>query len=240
MTNISVFDLMIGLIPVAVTLIIMFRWSMTLNKALLSIVRMLIQLLLIGYALNFIFNANSSWIIVTVLCVMLLAASWISMSSIQLATRPLLLASLTSILIGGVFTLVVTTQGVLQLDPWYSPQVVIPIAGMIFSNSMTTISLAAERFYSEYRHQPDYHSCRNIAYQAALIPVFNSLLAVGLVSLPGMMTGQILSGVSPLVAARYQIMVMLMIFGSSGISAAIFLAMLKNHVDSGLSSNQSS
>jgi putative ABC transport system permease protein len=240
MTNISVFDLMIGLIPVAVTLIIMFRWSMTLNKALLSIVRMLIQLLLIGYALNFIFNAHSSWIIVTVLCVMLLAASWISMSSIQLATRPLLLASLASILIGGVFTLVVTTQGVLQLDPWYSPQVIIPIAGMIFSNSMTTISLAAERFYSEYQHQPDYHSCRNIAYQAALIPVFNSLLAVGLVSLPGMMTGQILSGVSPLVAARYQIMVMLMIFGSSGISAAIFLAILKNHVDSGLTSKPAS
>ena len=108
----------------------------------------------------------------------------------------------------------------------------IPIAGMIFSNSMTTISLAAERFYSEYQHQPDYLSCRNIAYQAALIPIFQFLLAVGLVSLPGMMTGQILSGVSPLVAARYQIMVMLMIFGSSGISAAIFLSLLKNHLES--------
>ena len=230
MTNIPVTNLLIGFIPVVITMIIMLRWSMSLNKAIVSVVRMLVQLLLIGYALNFIFNANRSWIILAVLCLMLLAASWISMSSIKLATRPLVSASLMSIALGGIFTLVVTTQGVLQLDPWYSPDVMIPIAGMIFANSMTTISLAAERFYSEYNRGEDYIGSRNIAFQAALIPVFNSLLAVGLVSLPGMMTGQILSGVSPLVAARYQIMVMLMIFGSSGISAAVFLQLLKKQV----------
>ena len=228
MTNIPVTNLLIGFIPVIITLIIMLRWSMSLNKALVSVIRMLVQLLLIGYALNFIFNADSSWIILAVLCLMLLAASWISMSSIKLATRPLLGASLASIALGGIFTLIVTTQGVLHLDPWYSPDVMIPIAGMIFANSMTTISLAAERFYSEYERGEDYISSRNIAFQAAMIPVFNARLAVGLVSLPGMMTGQILSGVSPLVAARYQIMVMLMIFGSSGISAAVFLQLLKH------------
>jgi putative ABC transport system permease protein len=59
--------------------------------------------------------------------------------------------------------------------------------------------------------------------QASLIPMINSLFAVGLVSLPGMMTGQILSGVSPLIAAKYQIVVMLMLFGVSGLSAAMFL-----------------
>ena len=59
--------------------------------------------------------------------------------------------------------------------------------------------------------------------QTAMIPVINALFAVGLVSLPGMMTGQILSGVSPLIAARYQIMVMLMIFSAAGLSTALFL-----------------
>jgi len=68
------------------------------------------------------------------------------------------------------------------------------------------------------------------AYRAAMIPVINSLFAVGLVSLPGMMTGQILSGVSPLTAARYQIMVMCMIFASAGISTAIFLALGRKRV----------
>jgi len=63
--------------------------------------------------------------------------------------------------------------------------------------------------------------------KAALIPIINSLFAVGLVSLPGMMTGQILSGISPLIAVRYQIMVMCMIFGAAGISAAAFLLLAK-------------
>ena len=66
-------------------------------------------------------------------------------------------------------------------------------------------------------------AAREEALQAALIPVINSLLAVGLVSLPGMMTGQILSGVEPLIAARYQIVVMAMLFGASGIAAACYL-----------------
>ncbi len=69
-------------------------------------------------------------------------------------------------------------------------------------------------------------AARNSAYQAALIPLINSLFAVGLVSLPGMMTGQILSGVEPLLAARYQIMVMSMLFGAAGISTAVYLALL--------------
>jgi putative ABC transport system permease protein len=150
------------------------------------------------------------------------------MTSVQEKSLALYGYSLISIAISGIFTLIVTTQGVLHLAPWFEPSVMIPIAGMIFSNSMNTVSLAAERYFSEYAHRADYCSCRNTAYQAAMIPVFNSLLAVGLVSLPGMMTGQILSGVEPLIAARYQIMVMLMVFGSSGISAAIFLHLLKN------------
>ena len=68
-----------------------------------------------------------------------------------------------------------------------------------------------------------YTDARKIALDAALIPQINALLAVGLVSLPGMMTGQILSGVSPLIAARYQIMVMCMIFGAAGLSTIIYL-----------------
>jgi putative ABC transport system permease protein len=230
MHHISLTDLIVGFIPVVFTLLIMLQWSLSIRSALTSIVRMLIQLILIGYALNFIFDSSSSIIILLILCMMLIAASWISMSSIEIPSRQLYLYSLIAISVGGVFTLFITTQGVLGLDPWYSPQVIIPIAGMIFSNSMNSISLAAERFFSEYKHNPDYTSCRNIAYHAALIPTINALLAVGLVSLPGMMTGQILSGVSPLIAARYQIMVMLMVFGSSGISAALFLLLIKKQL----------
>lgn len=224
---ISLSDLLLGFIPVLITLTFIWQWSLSFKKALYSIVRMLLQLLLIGYALNFIFTSNNAWLITLILSLMLFAASWISLTSVKQSSGQLFLYSLASISVGGIFTLIITTQGVLHLTPWYDPKVIIPIAGMIFSNSMNTISIAAERFFSESEHTTDYQKCRNTAYQAALIPVVNSLFAVGLVSLPGMMTGQILSGVSPLIAARYQIMVMLMIMGSSGISAALFLIMLK-------------
>ena len=230
MNSIDLIDLSLGMIPVILTLGIMIHWSLSVRTAILAIFRMLIQLLLIGYALTFIFGINSSWPVLIILCVMLVAASWISLSHLKLNFSRLFSYSLIAISISGLFTLIITTQWILHADPWYSPQVIIPIAGMIFSNSMNTISLAAERFYSEYKHKADYISCRNIAYQAALIPIFNSLLAVGLVSLPGMMTGQILSGVSPLIAVRYQIMVMLMIFGSAGLAAALFLHFIKRQL----------
>ena len=99
---------------------------------------------------------------------------------------------------------------------------------MIFANSMNAVSLAAERLFAEMERGVSFKEARKKALQAALIPITNSLFAVGLVSIPGMMTGQILSGVSPFIAARYQIMVMCMIFGSAGLSTALFLWLAKS------------
>jgi putative ABC transport system permease protein len=123
------------------------------------------------------------------------------------------------------------TQLVIGLSPWYEPQYMIPLAGMIFSNSMNAVSLAAERLNSELEKLEPYYKARQIAFGASLIPITNSLLAVGLVALPGMMTGQILSGIDPLIAARYQIMVMCMIFGAAGISSAMYLVLVENELN---------
>lgn len=227
MYQITLLDIALGFIPVLITLIIIWQWSHSPKSALIAMLRMLIQLLLIGYVLNFIFNANSQWIILLVLMFMLVAASWISLNTLPVDPKPLFIYSFVAIFCGGGLTLVFISQWVLHADPWYQPQVMIPIAGMIFSNAMNAISLAGERLYSELGHDVDYHRARNIAFQAAMIPVTNALLAVGLVSLPGMMTGQILAGTSPLIASRYQIIVMCMIFSSAGISTAVFLTLLK-------------
>lgn len=229
MYQITPLDLAVGFIPVLITLAIIFYWSQNFRDSLVAIFRMLIQLLLIGYALNFIFYSDSQWVILVVLVFMLVMASWISLNALPVAKRPLLIYSISAILCGGGLNLVFVSQGVLHADPWYQPQVMIPIAGMIFSNSMNAISLAGERLFSELRHQENYHEARNKAFQAAMIPMINSLLAVGLVSLPGMMTGQILAGTEPLIAARYQIVVMCMVFSSAGISAAVFLYLIRNN-----------
>ncbi len=221
-------QLLITFIPVGVVVAFMWHWSLGYGKALYALSRMLIQLLLIGYVLVFIFDSDSSLIVLGALILMMSASSWIALNTIKTDRRPLFLSSLLSILFGGGTTLVLIIVGVLQLEPWYLPQYVIPLAGMIFANSMTSVSLAAERLHAELQNGSSYQQARITAFQTAMIPVINALFAVGLVSLPGMMTGQILSGVSPFIAARYQIMVMCMIFGSAGISTACFLLMNKD------------
>ena len=129
--------------------------------------------------------------------------------------------------VSGLGVLIIVTQIILELPRWYEPRFVIPLAGMVFANSMNTISLAGERFHVECQRSEEYLSARNAAIEAAMIPQVNALLAVGLVSLPGMMTGQILSGIEPMTAARYQIMVMCMIFSTAGLSAVLYMALRK-------------
>ena len=144
----------------------------------------------------------------------------------QLALYPKALLSIT---LGGGLTLILITQFVLNLSPWYLPSYFIPLAGMIFANAMNSVSLAADRVEAETDRDVSYEQARHVAFRASLIPITNSLFAVGLVSIPGMMTGQILSGVSPLIAARYQIMVMCMVFSAAGISSACFLTLVKSN-----------
>jgi len=216
-------QLIFSFIPVLVVIYVIFRWGLNYSNAIYALTRMLIQLLLIGYILTFIFESNSVWIITGVLIVMVLFSSWIALNNQSVDRKFLFKYSLLAILIGAVTTLGFIILGVLDLQPWYSASYLIPLAGMIFANSMNSVSLAAERLGSEIDSGLSYQAARNIAFNASLIPIINSLFAVGLVSLPGMMTGQILSGVSPFIAARYQIMVMCMIFGSAGLSSACFL-----------------
>lgn len=228
--EISLLNLALAFIPVSVVLFILFQWKSDGKEAMFGISRMLIQLLVVGYFLTFLFNAENAWIVLTVLSVMLMVSSWISLRTVKTERRELFSIAFLAIFIGGGSVLLMITQGVLGLDPWYEPRYLIPLAGMIFSSSMNSISLAAERINAEMARGETYEDARSIALRAALIPIVNALFGVGLVSLPGMMTGQILSGVSPLIAVRYQIMVMCMLFSASGISAAIFMTMLKKHL----------
>lgn len=220
-------NLAAGFLPVLAVVGILWAWSLNAGNALYAVMRMLAQLLLIGYFLAFIFESDSALIVVVVLAVMVFSSSWIALGTIASQRRVLYLYALWSIALGGGITLLLITQGVLNLQPWYLPHYMIPLAGMIFANSMNSVSLAAERLNAEIDMARSYQQARNTALHASLIPVVNSLLAVGLVSLPGMMTGQILSGIPPFIAARYQIMVMCMIFGSAGISTACFLVLVK-------------
>lgn len=218
--------------PATLVLLILWKWSSTAGTSIYALARMVIQLCLIGYVLTFIFETEHSALVIAALSVMLCASSWIALRSVPEQRGRLYVKALASTFIVNVSLLALITQGVLQADPWFKPSVVIPLAGMVFAVGMNGISLFAERYFAELTRTNEVDA-RNIAYKATLIPITNSLMAVGLVSLPGMMTGQILSGVSPLIAVRYQIMIMLMFFTSSGLTSALFYSLIKHtHADS--------
>jgi len=162
--------------------------------------------------------------VLAVLLVMLCAGAWIALQPLPHRNARLLLLSLAALASCGGGVLFVITQWVMDLPRWYEPRFIIPLAGMVFANAMNTMSLAAERFDEERHRQDDLVKARGVALHAAMIPQINALLAVGLVALPGMMTGQILAGTDPLVAVRYQVMVMCMVFSSGGLAAVAYLS----------------
>lgn len=217
--------LALAFVPTLLVIGILFRWSAGAKTAIYATLRMLMQLLLIGYVLVYIFEADQPLIIFAVLLIMLVAASWIAIRPLKSRQHHLYRNAFVAISVSGLATLALVSQLVIDVQPWFSPRYLVPLGGMIFAAAMNTVSLAAERMQAETDRGTGTREGRRIALQASLIPTVNSLFAVGLVTLPGMMTGQILSGVSPLVAAKYQIVVMSMIFGVSGISSALYLAL---------------
>ena len=226
--TISLNSLAVSLIPALLVLLIISRWSLNVTHSVYALMRMLAQLALVGYILTFIFDSQDSNLILLILFIMCFASSWIALGTITDHRLTLYKYAFIAIALGGGGTLLLITQGTLSVSPWYAPHTIIPIAGMIFANAMNSVSLSAERFHAELQSSKGcYTAARNVAFQTAMIPVINSLFAVGLVSLPGMMTGQILSGISPFIAARYQVMVMAMIFGSSGLSTALYLSFIR-------------
>ena len=223
MNTIPIFNLALAFIPVGILLLVMLYWQQNIKHELIAVARMLGQLAFIGYALSWIFNLHSPPFILAILAFMMMIACSIALRTISNKTRHHYLNALIAMMLGGLLTLTFIVTLVLESSPWYAPDKLIPLAGMIFAASMNSISLAAERFETALTHNITAPIARIEAFKASLIPLFNALLAVGIVALPGMMTGQILSGVEPLIAARYQIVVMCMLTGSAGISSAVYL-----------------
>ncbi len=198
--------------------------------------RTFVQLLALGYVLGFVFGTASPLSIIGILSLMLGIAAWTVAGRQRRPTpalRWLVLASLTT---GCGLTLVLATEVILRIRPWYNPYYLIPLMGMVIGNSLNSATLAVERLDSDLRGTRDQveallalgatsrqaaAAAVRAAMKAAMIPIINSMMVVGIVSLPGMMTGQILGGSAPLVAIKYQILIMYMIAFSTSVSAFV-------------------
>ncbi|MBY4679104.1 ABC transporter permease [Marinobacterium arenosum] len=225
MTIISWADLAWCLVPVVLVCLIYVAWHGKPSEILIATARMSVQLIGVGYVLVAIFENPSPWISLAIVSLMLVVAGWIAIRPVR--HHPGFLAPALVALAGSVgLHLLISVNLVLDAESWFQPRLLIPLAGMYFANTMNAISLAAERYHAELHNGQPEPKARITAFQAAMIPQVNSLLAVGLVALPGMMTGQILAGVSPLTAVRYQVMIMSMVLGASGVGTAIMLWLL--------------
>lgn len=199
-------------------------------------VRTFAQLFIMGYVLKFIFEINLSWLVLLMFAGMVTAAVHIIRGRVSDKTIPFVVPTFVSMFATYTLVSMLVTGVIVGAKPWWTPQYFIPLAGMIVGNSMTAISICLERMFSDLKTRraevemklalgADYREASQDilrdAIKAGMIPSINSLMAVGLVSLPGMMTGQILSGTDPLIAIRYQIIVMLMIVASTSLGALI-------------------
>ncbi|NMH58513.1 ABC transporter permease [Alteromonas ponticola] len=227
---ISWWSLLWCLVPVAIVAAIYAFWcAEDLLEMLYACLRMVIQLALVGFALIWLFKNPAAHISVAVILMMLAIAAWIAIRPLKKLPEfsPQSWLGAVIALISGVgICLAITMIGVLSVSPWFKPSFIIPLAGMYLANSMNVISLSAERYFAERRTGSNQHVAKRRALKASMIPQINGLFAVGLVALPGMMTGQILSGIEPMIAVRYQIMIMAMLLGSTGIAASIMLLWL--------------
>jgi len=225
MQNIPLINLFYSLLPLLVVGYFYYKYTHDKYEILYATLRMILQLLAIGYVLLYIFENKDPGIGLFILFFMLFVASIITLRNTKDKSKKHYLSIFLCISASSLINLSLIILFVLELKE-YEPSIIIPIAGMIFANTMNSLSISIERFEKEILYNV-FEKARESAFKASLIPQVNSLLAVGLVSLPGMMTGQILAGIDPLIAVRYQIMVMIMLLSTAGLSN-IFYFYLRN------------
>jgi putative ABC transport system permease protein len=212
------------------------------RKVFLGIVRSSVQLLFLGFVLlGFIFSLNNPFVVLLYLAAMVLIAA-LEATGRQVRTysghyRDCLTASV----VGGLFIGIYGSAVIFHPNPWWSPAVLIPTSGMILGNSVAGPAVAVERLLSEFaerKHEAEtrlafgasaYESVLGIiktSISAALIPTMNQMAIMGLVSIPGMMTGQLIGGTSPAVAAEYQMAILYLLVTTQSISTftSVFLA----------------
>ncbi|HEX7715410.1 MAG TPA: iron export ABC transporter permease subunit FetB [Bacillota bacterium] len=230
-------DLLVAVSLIGVTLGISIRERLGLERDLLiGAVRGFIQLMLVGYVLQYIFDLRRWYLVILILAIMILVAGSNALKRQKLRWRRLFWILTAAIAGGSVLVLAVVIGFILKVRPWYLPQYMIPLAGMIIGNSMVGAALAANRLSADIKDgRPRIELALALgatsrqavapylreALKAAMLPTISSMMTVGIVQLPGMMTGQIISGTNPGDAVRYQIVVMYMVAAATALTVIV-------------------
>lgn len=246
--ELSAFDL--SLAAVLVLLLGILSWQMKLGisrQLYVAAARTTIQLMLIGLVLKTLFESTSIVFIFLIAIIMISVAGWEILSRQQRKLKGWwgFGISTGSLFISSFLITLLCLVTVIQADPWYQPQYAIPLLGMLLGNTMTGIALGMDRLIqTAWQQRPVIEQrlmlgqsadeaiadIRREAMRAGMIPIINSMAAAGLVSLPGMMTGQILAGAAPVEAVKYQILIMFMISSGTGLGVISVLWLISKRL----------
>ena len=228
-----------GLVVIAGGVSILLRLDLQWRLGIAAI-RTVVQLLLLGYILRYVFELQSLWLLVGVITVMIVVAAHAAVQRTEARFPGMLSASLIALIASSLLTTWMVTRLIIGVEPWWQPQYMIPLLGMILGNSLTGISLCLDQLLGALKDRRDevemelamgatrWEAVRRPLREAVrrgMIPTINAMSVVGIVSLPGMMTGQILAGADPLLAVKYQIVVMFMIAAATSMGC-IFIGLL--------------
>ena len=212
---------------------ISFRLRLGLERRLLlAAVRTILQLLLIGFVLDRVFAVNRLWLVLLLAGFMTAVAGGAAVRRTGRRYPGIWLDGMVSMWVSSWLVTGVALTGIVAVRPWYAPQYAIPLLGMILGNTLNGISLGLDRLGDELSARRDRvegllalgatrweAACDPVrqAVRTGTIPIVNSMMVVGIVSLPGMMTGQLLAGVEPVQAVKYQIVIMFLIAAATSL-----------------------
>ena len=231
--NLSLWDVAIAALLIVVNGAVSVLLKLDLERKLAwAAVRTVVQLLAIGYVLAWVFAYARWYVVLPLMILMTLIAGFAGAGRGTRTYAGQRVDSILSIWASAWLVAAVGLFAVIRIRPWYEPQYAIPILGMILGNTLTGVSLGIERMTEELTARRDrvdmalalgatrWEAAQGPARQAVragMIPTLNQMAVVSVVSLPGMMTGQVLAGQSPLQAVRYQIVIMFLIAASSAL-----------------------
>lgn len=232
--ELSPLDLSMAAILVLLLGLLSWRMQLDISRQLyIAALRTTVQLLLIGLVLKALFASTQPLFILLIAMLMISVAGFEILSRQKRKLHPLggFVISTGSLFVSSFIITLLCLLVIIRADPWYHPQYAIPLLGMLLGNTMTGIALGMDRLLqSAWQQRPVIEQrlmlgqapcdaisdIRKEAMRAGMIPIINSMAAAGLVSLPGMMTGQILAGAPPVEAVKYQILIMFMITAGTG------------------------
>jgi len=236
-TLLSYGDLAVASLLVVLNAALSFWLDLGLTRTVLvAAIRAVVQLMLVGLLLKTVFALASPPLIGAVLLAMLLSASYeiASRQERRFAGFWAYGIGATTTMLATVLVIAFALAGTLRPDPWYAPQVVVPLAGIILGNVMNGVSVSLNAFSTAVVRERTAIEARlalgadratalkplqRSALRTSMIPIVNQMSAAGIITLPGMMTGQILAGMEPVEAAKYQILILFLIAGGAGLGA---------------------